>query len=674
MSASTDTFMLQGGLNLVAPYLAIAPGQCVAGLNFEPGLTGGYRRIAGYERLDGRPRPHLQTYTALEVASVASYTVGALVTGGTSGATGRVAAIDATLKVLAVTQVVGTFQIGEALGASTIVDFYSAEDTLDDTFTLAAQAYARGNITTVPGSGPVRGVWQHNGTTLAFRNNAGGTACIPHKSTASGWSALSLGHVVRYDTGTAAINVGDTVTNGAGATALVKKVIKYSGAYGTGDAAGYLVLSGLSGSFANNDPIKVGAPTLALADGASAAISFAPNGTFQFISHNFFGGVTTFNVYGCDGVNPAFEWDGTTLSPILMPTLAGAPATNNPHRIIQHAGHLFLGFPGGSCQHSVVGEPLLFSGFLGAAEFGVGAEITDLLEQAGDVLLIYTRRSTFGLYGTGIDNWVLKPVAPEQGCIARTAQLVIHATALDDRGLTEASRSQAYGNFESATISRTIQPFLDSNLPAVVGSTVVRRSNQYRLFLADGSFLIAYMPGGDAMPEFMLAQYPVGIHCLGNAEGSDGQEVLLLGGTDGYVYEAEVGSNFDGAEITSFLRLPFNYAKNSRIRKRYRRGQLDLEAQGVVQLSFSAELSYGNADTLQPENFADRTVFGGGGYWDGSNWDEIYWDGQTISNALFDLDGTGTNLAMSFIHRGAATKPFTLHSLQIDYENRRRER
>lgn len=676
MSTQTDTFMLGGGLNLVAPYLGMRSGQAVDALNYEPGLHGGYRRIAGYERFDGRPRPHLQGYMALEVSSTAGIATGQTLTGVSSGVQAVVVGVDAASNQLAVTAATGSFSDGESLGGISLLRALGdgmGPDLLDPTWRLAAQDHYRALIQPLPGSGPVRGVFQHEGATLAFRDNAAGTACIAYQASASGWQALALGHVLRFKQASASFVVGDLVTGPSG-SATVDKVVVYNGAEQTSDASGFLVLSGLTGSFSNGQALQVGGVTRANADGASAAVSFGTGGAFRFVSHNFYAGSATYNVYGCDGVNPAFEWDGVTLSPILMPNLVGAPFDNAPLRVIAHKGHLFLAFRGGSLQHSVVGEPLTFNGFLGAAEFGAGAEITDLAQQAGDVLLVYTRRSTLGLYGNGLDDWQLKPVAPEAGAIAGTAQTLGDSIALDDRGLVDLQRTQAYGNFASATLSRAVQPLLDAQKGRVTASSVVRRSNQYRLFFEDGLLLIAYLPGGGVAPAFMPVQYPLTVRCISNAEDAAGDEVILFGADDGYVYQAEVGANFDGQSIRSFLRLPFSHAKSSRIRKRYRRGQLDLEAKGALTLYVSAEVDYGSPDSLQPDYSISSVIFGGGGYYDRDDWDEIYWDAQAISNAHFDLDGTGVNLGIAFLNDSAVTPPFTLHSLQIDFDQRRRER
>ena len=49
-------FLLKGGLDLETSPLAVEPGRILSSLNYEP-VDGGYRRLRGYERFDGRPRP-----------------------------------------------------------------------------------------------------------------------------------------------------------------------------------------------------------------------------------------------------------------------------------------------------------------------------------------------------------------------------------------------------------------------------------------------------------------------------------------------------------------------------------------------------------------------------------------------------------------------------------------
>ena len=76
-------------------------------------INGGYTRIAGYERFDGRTRPSDATYTALTVNTPQNVTVGVTLTGSLSSATGKVILVEGTTVV--VTKVTNTFSINDVL-------------------------------------------------------------------------------------------------------------------------------------------------------------------------------------------------------------------------------------------------------------------------------------------------------------------------------------------------------------------------------------------------------------------------------------------------------------------------------------------------------------------------------------------------------------------------------
>ncbi len=75
--------------------------------------------------------------------------------------------------------------------------------------------------------------------------------------------------ILDFDAGTAAINEGDTVTgatSGATGKALIAAVVE-SGSYGGSDAAGYNVLTTVSGAFQDNENLQVSAATKSVCDG-----------------------------------------------------------------------------------------------------------------------------------------------------------------------------------------------------------------------------------------------------------------------------------------------------------------------------------------------------------------------------------------------------------------------
>lgn len=75
--------------------------------------------------------------------------------------------------------------------------------------------------------------------------------------------------ILPYDTGTAAIAVGATVTNATTATGLVVENTIESGTVGAGTAAGFLLLTDVTDGWADNDAIKVGGVTKATASDVS---------------------------------------------------------------------------------------------------------------------------------------------------------------------------------------------------------------------------------------------------------------------------------------------------------------------------------------------------------------------------------------------------------------------
>lgn len=67
----TTFYPTGGGLDLITPAIAIPPGRVIGCLNYEP-VPGGYKRMLGYERYDGRPRPSEQANASAIAAARAA--------------------------------------------------------------------------------------------------------------------------------------------------------------------------------------------------------------------------------------------------------------------------------------------------------------------------------------------------------------------------------------------------------------------------------------------------------------------------------------------------------------------------------------------------------------------------------------------------------------------------
>ena len=83
MPQLTSTIPLQGGMDLVTPPVQIPAGKAIGGANYEPDVKG-YRRIGGYERFDGRPKPSQARYWMLAFGAGTAAIAAREVVGGAS--------------------------------------------------------------------------------------------------------------------------------------------------------------------------------------------------------------------------------------------------------------------------------------------------------------------------------------------------------------------------------------------------------------------------------------------------------------------------------------------------------------------------------------------------------------------------------------------------------------
>lgn len=668
-----DLIQLSGGLDQVTPTLSLRPGVARRAANFECSITGGYTRIAGYERFDGRPNPSDARYNLLVCTLTTAPSVGDTVNGGATGATGKVLAIDGSTVVI--TRETGAFVAGEALrlgvanlGTIDEVAGVEASGLKDATYkALAADDY-RADIQAVPGSGPIRGVAYYNAVVYAWRDNAGGTALDLYKSSGTGWVQVAFGKELRFNTGTAAINDGDTVTGGtSGATGVVARVVLQDGTWAGGDATGRLILSSSTGTFTAGENLTVSAGVKAKASGAATQITMLPGGRVETVVANFGGNTTNYKIYGCDGVNRAFEFNGTTLVPIET-----GMAVDAPKHIAFHKQHLFLSF-GASLQFSAIGYPYQWSPILGAGELAMNAEITNLMALPGDqssgALAVYTRNDTSVLYGTSSANFALSTFNSGTGGLPYTAQNLDQAYVLDDRGVISLGTSLNFGNFTPAALTMNIRPFIQVRRNLATASMVNREKGQYRVFFSDSNALYLTLLNGKLLGS-MPVQFAHPVTCCVEGESLDGTATSFFGSTNGFVYRLDAGTSFDGEPIPANLNLTYNSTRSPRLLKRYRKASVEMTGDSYAEISFGYDLAYRAQDRTQP---ADATFSNDlrSSYWDSMTWDNFVWDGADVSPTEIPLEGTAENMAIRIASVSAILAPFTVNSIIVHYTPRR---
>lgn len=665
-----DYIPLRGGLDLVTPTLALKPGYVRDALNWEQSINGGYSRISGYERFDGRAAPSAAGFTVLLADISGSIEAGDTITGGTSGATGKVISVEDS--VVAYTLATGTFVVGEDLEVSATVEgevlqlggAIDREDWAVTQRALAANVY-RALITAVPGSGPVRGVAYFGDTVYAWRNNVGATALAIYKSTGSGWTAVTLNRELAFDTGVTEFVEGEVITAGA-ASATILRVCLEDGSWTGGDAKGRFIIGAVTGG-----PFAAGAATGSIAGdcaivSADAAVTLAPGGRVEVDIGNLSGAR---RMYVADGVNRAYEFDGTVVAPINT-----GNATDTPRHVLVHQEHLFLTF-GASLQHSALdGAPFDWTVSGGAAEYRQPDTITGLIRmpgnQDGGVAAILMESTTRILYGSSAANF--KPVDFEDatGCKAYTQAKLGQVFMLDDGGVFGLSTSQNFGNFSANALTMNIRPWTQVRRNLARQAIVNREKSQYRVFFSDGFGLYITMVNGKLIGS-MPVLFPDPVYCACQGETPDGRETSFFGSDDGFVYRLDAGTSFDGDEIDHYMTLVYASQGNSRVRKRYRAASLEVSGEGFAQFDVTYELGYGGPEPAQGVAVQRAGLNLSTVYWDDFTWDDFTWDGRTLAPTEIELNGTAENIALRIAGRDARFEPITINSLVLHYTPRR---
>lgn len=514
----------------------------------------------------------------------------------------------------------------------------------------------------VPGSGSILGVWVYNGVTYAFRNAADGLTAKMYKSSVSGWVQCDLGRTVTFTSGgTTELSEGDVITGiTSAATATVKKVHLISGAWANGDAAGVLVLYSQTGTFQSENVSISGFPNIATLPGNSTAVTLLPSGRYEFLNHNFYGSSSFFRMYGCDGVNKAFEWDGATFVQITT----GMPL-DAPTHIAAFKMHLFFSFPGGSLQHSSTGEPTRVTAVTGAAKIGIGDDITALMVVPGGTLAVLSRNSTNLLSGTSVDDWVISALSDKAGAKEWTAQMLGAGIYLDDRGLTSLATVQEFGDFSMNVIAEKVAPFIESKKNQVQSSVVIKGKSQYRLYFDDLYGLCVTFKNNRVVGATRLLYDRLPVCCAGG-EDANGNEILFFGSTDGFVYRLDSGTSFNGSPISAIARTHYNFLGSPSNIKRFRRILPELEGPDNAQVYAMASYSYG-VDESQRHLL---TISTGSGIIGVSTIGGFRLGAVAIRSSPVHLVGGGTNIALAFSSETAEATPHVLQGITLHYDIR----
>jgi hypothetical protein len=563
-------------------------------------------------------------------------------------------------------------------------------------------AARRAAIDHIPGSGPVRGVYIYDGALFAFRDNTSGDGQM-FKATDDGWVKQTFGTLITFNSGTSEYSEGEKLLGATSAAiGTIDRVVLQSGQW-NGTAAGYLVVSTITGTFGietAGDSLG-GSATL----NSSTPIRLTGGGHYDFAVHNFYGAARRDRLYGTNGVDPAFEFNGRALSPIKTGNEAGSIDTitriltragatiltragariigrgvnDKPSHIGVYANHLFLSFDAGSLMHSGVGEPMDFRVAAGAGEISFGGAPTGILSSVTTSLVIFGQSRIEYMTGTSSDDFRMLPISDVAGSVRWSTQMAgASPIYLDEAGLRRLDTTAAFGDWKMGTLSEAVEPLFRAKREAgvkVSASVKVKSKDQYWLFFDDGTGIIMYL--GREAPEIMPIRFPDTVFCACSGEMSEGAgERVFVGATDGNVYELDRGTSFDGAMVPAYVRLAWNSERAPTMEKRFHSARFETDNASDMAIGVTYSVDF-NASTNLAGELRNYLVAAGSPDFlpVGSDYSDVDWTVATAGEIYADdLSGLGRNIALTLISNHTSEEPHTLATLALSYSARRQLR
>ena len=318
-------------------------------------------------------------------------------------------------------------------------------------------------------------------------------------------------------------------------------------------------------------------------------------GKARHVSHSISGAEKTIFV---DGANYPVEFDGSVNSLTALDSSSDLLAVAH---VAVFKGTAFYA-KGGMIYFSAplsVGD---FSVANGAGSINAGSDVTGLTVFR-DQLIVFTQNTIKRITGTTAADFVVTPITDRIGCVnGDTIQEVggdIMYLAPD--GIRLLSATDRIGDFgldiASDPIAKDTFNFLNST--ANYSSVLLREKAQYRIFAyvdseqpetAKGLIATKFVSQGGSGIGWSttsgIKAYTSDSAYIGNSE------VILFANTDGYIYQMESGSSFDGEPIDAIYESPYMPISDPQVRKTLYKMTLYAEPTGSMELDVNIKYDF----------------------------------------------------------------------------------
>jgi hypothetical protein len=326
-----------------------------------------------------------------------------------------------------------------------------------------------------------------------------------------------------------------------------------------------------------------------------------------------------------------------------------------------------------------------FSAANGGGLINVGHDVTGLVVFR-DQLIIFSTNKVQRLTGTTLADFQLSPITDSIGCLdPGTIQEVggdIMYLAPD--GLRLLSATDRIGDFglsiASSSIAKDANTF--SNSSTNFSSMVLREKAQYRIFAYNASEQSALAKGllatkfSDQGSSSISWASLVGFKIYScDSKYTDSSETVLFANADGYVYQMEQGSSFDGLPIQAIYESPYMPVADPQVRKTFYKLTTYLAPTGSVSLDVNIKYDFGRVrgvDVIQPETDSLETTGGSISFYGTAVYNAAYYGGELDTVYTNTVVGAGKTVAIRY--EDNSTNPsFSLDTAILEFAQNDRQ-
>ena len=155
---------------------------------------------------------------------------------------------------------------------------------------------------------------------------------------------------------------------------------------------------------------------------------------------------------------------------------------------------------------------------------------------------------------------------------------------------------------------------------------------------------------------------------FGFTEGEDAYDDLRLffGSTDGYVYQMDSGTSFDGEVIPTKMATSFYSYKSPTNWKQFRKVTLETQADRDFKFLGGPEFNYRDSN-VPKSSTAEYISTGAGGTWGVDAWSLFSYGSQEVQSPVLYLSGYGNNMSLVITSADKYSEPHVLNSLIVEY-------